>query len=470
MQDYVIDFLKKGMLISPELTQKELDDPKKIKLEKHILNRAKINIPPIPIKNNSNVEIISEYIEDTSKKELKDFIKLYNQRYKTIQSMLLNRQELSGTTSIRKLYSMENNEQVSIIGIILEIKITKNNNIILTLEDKTGHIKAIVTKRNKETFELANQLTPDEIIGVHGAKGNGVMFVNSIICPDIPLTNELKKSPNNEAVAFIGDIHIGSQYFLEEIFDKFILWINGSFGSLEQKKLVKKIRYLFIVGDLVEGIGIFPGQEKELKIKDIFEQYDKFTQFIKKIPKHINIIICPGNHDAVRIAEPQPIIPKEYLVELYEQQNVFFVTSPSLVNISKTNDFPGFNILVYHGYSFPYYATNIGKLRLSGGLEKVETTMEYLLKKRHLAPTHGSTRYHIGYDNDPLIIKKIPDFFVTGHIHRASVRNYRNVTLINSSCWISQTEYQEKRGLNPEPGKVIYVNLNTRKPKIINLS
>ena len=94
--------------------------------------------------------------------------------------------------------------------------------------------------------------------------------------------------------------------------------------------------------------------------------------------------------------------------------------------------------------------------------------MKFLLKRRHLAPTHGSTRYQLSYSKDPLIIKDVPDFFVTGHVHRASITNYRNVTLLNCSCWISQTNYQEKRGLVPQPGRAIYMNLKTRKPKIMN--
>jgi len=62
----------------------------------------------------------------------------------------------------------------------------------------------------------------------------------------------------------------------------------------------------------------------------------------------------------------------------------------------------------------------------------------------------------------------VPDFFVSGHIHRAAIKSYRNVTLLNCSCWMSQTDYQEKRGLAPQPSRVIYVNLKTREPKMIN--
>jgi DNA polymerase II small subunit len=320
----------------------------------------------------------------------------------------------------------------------------------------------------KETYEIANDLALDEIIGVQATKGNNIVFVNSIIQPDVPLNKELKKSPEDDAALFISDIHLGSKSFLKKSFEKFINWLSGETGTEAQKKEVEKIKYLFILGDLVEGIGIYPNQDKELDIKDLYEQYNVLSEYIKKIPAHIAIIICPGNHDGLRIAEPQPPHTRELFTELFDKENLFFVSSPSTVNIGKTPDFSGFDVLIYHGYSFPHYADKIESLRLAGGLENTENIMKFLLKRRHLAPTHGSTRYQLSYSKDPLIIKDVPDFFVTGHVHRASITNYRNVTLLNCSCWISQTNYQEKRGLVPQPGRAIYMNLKTRKPKIMN--
>jgi DNA polymerase II large subunit len=94
--------------------------------------------------------------------------------------------------------------------------------------------------------------------------------------------------------------------------------------------------------------------------------------------------------------------------------------------------------------------------------------MKFLLQMRHLAPTHTSNLYTPDADIDPLVINKIPDFFITGHIHRVSVSNYKNITLINCSCWTDITEDQEKRGLQPQPARVPLVNLQTREIKVIN--
>jgi DNA polymerase II small subunit len=499
MQDKIKAFLKKGLLLSPELLDKEVskleplllslkDTPivfdsfflehgiipktgweeyEKLKVEYELGTASNEDLAKSFIRENK-VNVLESYEEMNTKITIKDFVFLYNERYLALQSVLRQRQELTGSTTLRKIYQAQDNEQVSFIGIILDISLTKNNHIMLTLEDQTGTIKALANKSNKEVYSLAKDLTPDEVIGVQGTKGDKIVFINNILIPDIPLTKEFKKSPADEAAVFISDIHIGSKAFLESNFNKFIEWIKGNVGTLSQRELVKKIKYLFIIGDIVEGIGIYPEQEKDLSIRDIYEQYSVFTKYVRQIPTNIKIIICPGNHDTLRIAEPQPALPKELVPELYEMENISFVSSPSIVNISQTDAFSGFDVLLYHGFSFPYYGDAIESIRQAGGLENTDNIMVYLLKKRHLAPTHGSTQYQLGYSKDPLVIRSIPDFFVSGHIHRASTKNYKNITLLNSSCWISQTEYQEKRGLTPQPCRAIYIDLKTRESKILN--
>ncbi|HHI03914.1 MAG TPA: DNA polymerase II small subunit [Candidatus Woesearchaeota archaeon] len=375
---------------------------------------------------------------------------------------------MHGATTIRKIYSAPDKERVNFIAMVLDMSLTRNNNYILNLEDQTGTIKAIVTKTKKELFEQVRSITQDEVLGVQGTKSDKVVFVNSLITPDTPLNKELKKTPDEIAAVFISDLHFGSKAFLEKSLNKFVAWINKKTGTKHQKELVEKIKYLFIVGDLVEGIGIYPGQEKELLIKDLYAQYAAFSDFILKIPSHIKIIICPGNHDSLRIAEPQPALPKEYVPSLLNKENILFVSNPSVVNIASSGSFSGLDVLMYHGFSFPFYADKIEKIRTKGGLENTGSIMKHLLRKRHLAPTHGSTQYQPGYLKDPLLIKSTPDFFVSGHVHRSSVDTYRNITLLNCSCWVSQTPYQERRGLVPEPARAIYVNLKTRKITVLN--
>ena len=188
------------------------------------------------------------------------------------------------------------------------------------------------------------------------------------------------------------------------------------------------------------------------------------------MPPNIKVLSCSGNHDAMRIAEPQPAFYKDFAKALWELPKTTIVSNPAMVNIHKTEKFPGFDVLLYHGYSFDYYVANVDTLRNNDGYNRGDLIMKFLLKRRHLSPTYGSTLYIPDANQDPLIITKIPELFITGHIHKSIAANYRNITTICGSCWQAKTPFQEKVGHNPEPARVPVVNLKTREIKILNFS
>ncbi|MFA6888917.1 MAG: DNA-directed DNA polymerase II small subunit [Candidatus Woesearchaeota archaeon] len=396
-----------------------------------------------------------------------DFVSYFNARYKYIEKILRNRQELQNVTSIRRVSQKDEKEQVAVIGMVKKINETKNNNIIVTVEDQTGEINLLISKNKREVFDSVKVLVLDEIIGAVGVSGKGIIFVNKILYPDIPVYNELKKSPVEEYAIFLSDFHVGSKQFLDQSFEKFLRWINNEIGDEKQRELVKKIKYIFIMGDIVDGVGIYPGQEKDLEIIDIYDQYTEAARLLSKIPKHMQLIICPGNHDAVRMAEPQMPFYEDIAKPIYDLPNALIVSNPSWVTIGAQEGFPGITVLLYHGYSFDYYIANVDDIRNNGGYDRADLVMKFLLQKRHLAPTHASCLYIPYAEHDPLIISKIPDIFATGHLHKTSVSTYRNVTLICGSCWQGKTAFQEKVGHNPEPGRVPLVNLQTREMKIL---
>ncbi len=410
------------------------------------------------------VVVLSSYNEKLKKTGVEDFVALFNNRYKVLREILSNRIELRDAVSINRVIN-KNNEKVALIGIVESKRITKNNNLLLELEDLSGKVKVIINKNRNEMKDVAKEIVLDEVIGVSGNINNGFLFADKIFFPDIPLTKELKKSPVEEYAVFISDLHVGNKNFLEDDFHNFLDWMNGKTGDVIQDEIAAKVKYLFIIGDLIEGVGIYPGQENDLKIKDYREQYRKFVDLVEKIPSEIKIILCPGNHDAVRLDEPQPSLGRELLGELLDKENIFSVSNPAIVNIGATKDFSGFDVLIYHGMSFPHYADVVDEIRLKGGLTRADLIMKLLLKKRHLAPTHTSTSYLAG-SKDNLVIGKVPDFFISGHIHRCSVANYNNILMLNCGCWFPQSEYQERRGLEPEPSRAIAVNLHTMEAKI----
>jgi DNA polymerase II small subunit len=425
--------------------------------------------PPIEIQSGSGgtVNILFSYKEEPRKRDVQDFVNFFSARYEAISAILRNRKELQSLTSISRLNQKKEKDQAAIIGLVTNKQETKTGKIMLTIEDPTGTIKAAVSTNSPEAFELAKETSLDEVIGVVGMSSDKIIFANTIVIPDVPLYKEMKKSPDEAYALFLGDFHFGSKVFLKEAFEKLIFWLRGEHGNENQREIVKKLKYIFMVGDLVEGVGIYPDQENDLDIPDIYEQYTEFAKHLRRIPGYMKIIVCPGNHDAMRLSEPQPTLYKDFAEAVWKMPNAVVVSNPSLINIHADKDFPGFDVLMYHGFSFPFYADSVPSIRNNGGQERVDLIMKYLLQRRHLAPTHTSTLY-LPDQKDNLVIDKIPDFFATGHIHRVSATSYRNVTLLSCSCWLEKTEYQEKMGLHPQPGRAILVNLQTRKVKILN--
>lgn len=412
------------------------------------------------------VEIVHFYEEDPKKKEIQDFVAYFNARHKAIEKLLRQRSELQNILSIGRLIAKKEKETISLIGIVSDKNYTKNENIVLVLEDNTGTIKVHINKNKPQMYEAAKDIVLDEVIGVVGVNAQNIVFANQIIWPDIP-NKPMKKSEEEKYAVFLSDLHVGSNNFLEKEFERFIKWIRGEAGNEKQKEIANGIDYLFIVGDLVDGVGIYPGQDEELVIKDIYKQYEECARLLDKIPKRVKIIICPGNHDAMRIAEPQPELYKDLTQPIWDLSNTIMVTNPSIVNIHKAEDFPGFDVLLYHGYSFDYFIANIDSIRNGGGYDRADLVMKFLLQRRHLAPTHTATLYIPDSRKDNLVIETVPDFFATGHIHKTAVANYKGTTMICGSCWQSKTAFQEKVGHHPEPCRVPIVNLKTRDVKIL---
>lgn len=461
-KELVAKLMDSGVLITPEqLTELQagtISEELKQQLPTHLRDE---------LTNEHRVEVTFNYTKPAKPRTYDDFVAYWKHRFNGLSGMLRRRQELQGVMGINRLLG-QNNNRVALIGMINEKNITKNDNVILKLEDPTGDITVIVSKRDPKLLEQAKNLVLDEVIGVTGSCKDKTVFADKILHPDIPLGKELKKQRTEEYLIVIGDPQVGNKHFLDHEWKLFAAWLNGKLGTPEQKAVAAKVKYAAIVGDLIEGVGIYPNQEDDLSIPEVTQQYERFTELLKMLPEHIQIIACPGNHDSVRIAEPQPPIPTDLAASVYELPNVTLVSSPGTVNIGKTKTFPGFDILFYHGYSLPYYADNIPHIRNNGGLKAVDKIMKFHLQRRHLAVTHGSNRYIPDNEEDTLIIKDIPDFYFTGHIHSISTGNYRNVTIINAGAWTGITEDQVKRGMEPEPARLPIINLQTRDVTVMN--
>ena len=450
----VIDKLRINFGVSFEISREKLKIQEPVKDEEKNLEEK------------NEIKILSSPIINTRKIVPQDFVKYFKIRYNEMKKFLMDRKELDNLVSLNKINGQK--QAISIIGMVFDKKITKNKNIMLEVEDLTGKIKVLISKEKAEVYEKARDIIIDDIIGIKGFGNSEIIFANNIFYPDIFL-HEKVKIDRDEKIAFISDIHVGSKNFLEENFFKFISWINGEKGDEEQKIEAKKVKYLLITGDCVDGVGVFPGQEEQLNIKDIFKQYEKLAEYLKMIRKDVKIILCPGQHDAVRIAEPQPFIGKEYGKALYELENLILVSNPSMIEITNGKN-RGIKILMYHGASLSSYVSEIESLRVAKAHWNPSKVIKEMLKRRHLCSIHSSVTYIPDDKQDSLLIKEVPDIINTGDFHRPDVDIYNNILIICSSCWQSITPFEEKVGNVPDPCKVPVLNLKTREIKILDFN
>ncbi len=384
------------------------------------------------------------YIPDIkAHSSVEDFQEMFTDRYERLRKIIVQSSEMRGTYAIKSAKKTQG--KVKIVGMVSEVSTTKNGHKRLLLEDLDDNINVFLLKGKGMNSEL---ILEDEVIGVIGSVSNTgkdpVLFADEIIRPDIPykLIDEQKKDP--VFVASLSDIHVGSKTFRKNDFMKMISWIKSSAEE------ASKLKYLILSGDVVDGIGVYPGQDKDLEILNPFEQYEKLAEYINIIPDDINIFIMPGNHDIVRLAEPQPVLSRR--IKDFFNENVTLLPNP--YNLVLENK----NVLIYHGMSL----NDMIELVPGASYASVGSSIEELLKRRHLAPVYGGKTPIIPSKRDYHVIEQVPDIFITGHIHSFSQGNYRGVRYINASTWQSQTDYQKMMNFSPNPSIMTLFDLNSK--------
>jgi len=397
----------------------------------------------------TKVEILDDKEISKEEKDVPEFLDYYNKRYDEMKKMLMRHRELKSATTINRVERRDKREEATTIGMVKDKYSTSTGKYIIEIEDKTGTFKVLADEREGEL------IVQDEVIGVKGSMGGDIIYADSIVRPDLPIPNGTKTTNEKVQAAYISDLHIGSQDTLHKRMDRFADWLSTEDA--------KHIGYLVIPGDLVEGVGIYPGQKEELDIEDIYKQYEAFETWFQKIPEDIQVIASPGNHDITRLAEPQPRMPKEAFPNIKDYNNFHLVQNPQTVRLHAIES-KGIKNLMYHGYSFDGHADQIQELR-EKAYDEPHHLMIDLLKRRHLAPTFGSNL--IAPNNgDPMIIDDKPDVFVAGHFHSHSNTTYKGTNVICASSFQAQTDFQKRVGHEPDPGKVTVVDYKTRQTEV----
>jgi len=372
-----------------------------------------------------------------------DYLNYFRDRFARLGAMI--RQRGCGTMPIEGLVRSNRyrQEECSVIGMVSEVKTTTNGHRIAEIEDTTANL-TVLFRKDRPVFADAERLIMDEVIGVKGKLSNDgkLFFAEQMFRPDIRIDNKPYTSETPGKAVLISDVHVGSDTFLEDAWNRFLEWLPDSGAS-----------YLLIAGDLVDGIGVYPNQDQELTIKNIYEQYDAFGEHLAGIPKRIKIIVAPGNHDVVRGAEPQPVIPAQFTKKFPD--NCMLVENPALVNLQ------GVRVLMYHGRSID---DMIGLIP-GASYEQSGKMMEEMLQRRHLAPAYGRRTPIAAGKTDRLIIDPLPEILHTGHVHIRGLTQYRGVLGVNAGTWQSQTAFQKQMNVNPTPAQAVMVDLQTLVPE-----
>lgn len=409
----------------------------------------------------SNIKVI----EDPGSKlctsgNLTDYLEYFRDRFKRMERILRQRIDVKSATSIIEALKAPPNTKLKIIGMVTEKREFKQK-IILVIEDLQASATLFIPQSApKELLNKASKLLLDQVICVSVTKTrSNMLMVDDIILPDVAQKQQ-NKAPVPVYAALTSDLHIGSTKFQEEALKKFFLWLNGKYGNEKMREIAGRVKYVLIAGDIVDGIGIYPNQRRELAVKDIYGQYKLAAKFIEQIPDYIEVVIIPGNHDAPRRAQPQPPISGEFLELLEESRNIYSLGNPSYLSLHKVE------VLMYHGRSLDDIFSTVPGMEHS----RPEKAMTLLLQCRHLAPVYGGKTPLSPENKDFLVIERTPDIFHAGHIHILGYTNYRGVLVVNSGCWQAQTSYMRMQGLTPTPNMVPVVNLKTFDVEVLSFS
>ncbi|MCG3216749.1 MAG: metallophosphoesterase [Candidatus Heimdallarchaeota archaeon] len=411
-------------------------------------------------KISADLEIISSPKNTKSPASAKSFLKYFESRFDEISQMFIRRRDIQNIIKTSSFKPSSSKDSISVIALIINKQKTRKGHIILDLEDKEGRIKGLITQSNVDLIHKAEFILEDSVLCFTGTYYNGMLSIKDIQWPDIPYGHRPNHAYEEVLALFLSDIHVGSRNFAGNLFLRVINFLNGKLESEKYNQVGQKVKYLFVAGDVVDGVGVYPGQIEDLVLDDLHLQYLLSAEYFEQIRSDIEIIVIPGNHDGARAAEPQTPIQKEFAPELYTLDNVRLLGSPSYLKAHNVE------ILMSHGNSIMDINSAIPAIPHETSMP----AMVEMLKNRHLVPIYGKRTPIVPDSVDQLVIKKIPDIFQTGHTHLAGDETYKGVTLINSGTFQFQTSYQKSMNINPTTGQTYVINLKNLQRTVVDFN
>ncbi|MBI2542911.1 MAG: hypothetical protein HYW24_01875 [Candidatus Aenigmarchaeota archaeon] len=239
-----------------------------------------------------------------SEKELKlsskDYLQYYIKRYDAIKQILINKPDLSNLVSVNKMSARM--QKFSLIGIVTSVDYDT-----LTIEDTTG------TARLSIDNGLSRTLTEDEVIGVVCEKTGNTHKAVKLIFPDTPVKKDVAKTKNDHLCFFISDIHMDSEKFNLEFYQKFLNWVN------EQIPMT-----IFVLGN-------------------VSQEPSDIEKFIKDVSKHSIIFIGHDNLPEGTKGHRDPLVYETEGIKIFASEGNFL--TPYINRWSMQHDEAVINLL-----------------------------------------------------------------------------------------------------------------------------
>src|SRR5713226_8368765 len=261
-----------------------------------------------------------------------DFLRYFRSRFEKMSALFRQRIDTRSAGTIADALAGGTNGRGRFVAMVVE-KREKANRIFLTVDDYDDEATVLVGDSNPSVWQTARRISRDQVLFLETRKSSGKLLVaENIVLPEIPDHRPGRASDEVYAV-LISDVHVGSKVFMEDAFRRVLGWLKGEVGDPDQRHIADRVKYVIIGGDLVDGIGVYPRQEVDLKVPDIYEQYRLAAKLVTEIPEYMDVVLIPGNHDAVRQALPQPAISKDFAGPVYDSRRVVSLGDPSEVRL-----------------------------------------------------------------------------------------------------------------------------------------
>lgn len=359
-------------------------------------------------------------MEEAPSRGVEGWLKRVRDKYRKLSSILRERADFWDCTSL----SLEEGEEVRAVVMVGESRPSPKG-VVADAEDPMGRVRL---------WAPDLEVVPGEVVGVKGKMlGRGTVAVEEVVRPDVPQRGTGRAEAR---VAVASDLHVGNR-FDGKAWRRFCDWLRETRPPL-----------LVLAGDLVDGVGVYPHQERELEVFTLEEQYSLLGEHLSLVPEGVEVLLVPGNHDAVPPFLPQPPLPR------WASGGYPSASNPCLVEVD------GVKIWVAHGQGFDDFLS--ARLTLNFPVR----LMEELLVRRHFAPVMGGKTPVLPAEEDGLVISPPPDVLVCGHAHVAGVGRRKGRLMVNPGTFQGITPFMERMGVGVTTGTVALIDLEKMEAEV----